>query len=74
MTTPVRNLKLRIARRKLRVLRLIEQQQKQLDILNSEDYQDGQDYWQTLNREKGKPHRLEQELKILESGQLPGWK
>lgn len=74
MTTPDRKLKLRIARRKMRVQRRIEQQQKQLDLLNFEDYADQQDYWQALNRERGKLHRLEQELRILESGQLPAWK
>ncbi len=73
MTTPDRKLNLRIARRKKKIQRLIEQQQKQLDTFRAEDYPDQQDYWQALNQERGKLHRLEHELKILESGRLPGW-
>lgn len=74
MATPDRKLKLRIARRKVRVQRRIEQQQKQMDTIKAEDYADRKDYWQALSRERGKLHRLERELGMLESGQLPGWK
>ncbi len=74
MTTPDRKLKLRIARRKKKVQRKIEEQQKQLDTLKTEEFLDRKDYWQALSRERKKLHRLERELNILESGQLPGWK
>jgi hypothetical protein len=65
-----RKLKEWIDRRKEKVLRLIEEQEANLAVLNPATYDNRQDYFQTLSAGRKKLHQLKQELTVLESGRL----
>ncbi len=67
-----RKLQQRIARRKRKVQRLIGEQKTRLAALNSATFLRRQDYLKATSTVRKKLHRLEQELLILEAGQLPG--
>jgi hypothetical protein len=65
-----RKLKLRIARRKEKVQRMIDEQEAILITLDSSTYRHQQDYLRALGLIRNKLYRLKQELLVLESGHL----
>lgn len=69
-----RKLRQRIARRKEKVGRLIEQQEAYLSALAPDNYRRRQDYLRALSQVRNKLNRLKREQLALEAGQLPGAK
>ncbi len=67
-----RKLRLRIARRKEKVQRLIEQQEAYLATLDPDNYQHRQDYLRVLSQSRKKFNQLKWELLALKDGNLPG--
>lgn len=67
-----RKLQQKITRRKEKVQRLIAEQQARLAALDAATFLRQQDYFQAKNTVRTKLHRLEQELSLLDAGQLPG--
>lgn len=67
-----RKLQQRIARRKEKVQRLIEQQKNRLAALDSAAFLRHKDYLQAVSIVRKKLYRLEQEFLALEAGKLPG--
>jgi hypothetical protein len=70
LETRNRKPKERIAWRKEKVLRLIEEQEPHLAALNPANFQRRQDYFQALSTDRNKLSRLKQELSVLKSGRL----
>lgn len=67
-----RKLQQRIARRELKVQRLIREQETRLAALDSATFLRQQDYLQAMSIVRKKLYYLEQELSALEAGRLPG--
>ena len=67
-----RKLRLRIARRKKKVGRLIREQKAYLDELDPSTFPTRLDYLQAVSMGRRKLFRLEQQLSALEAGRLPG--
>ncbi len=67
-----RKLQQKIARRKEKVQRLIQEQETRLATLDSATFLRQQDYFQAKSVVRKKLHRLEHELSTLETGRLPG--
>jgi len=72
LDTQNRKLQQRIARRKEKVQRLIEEQEANLTTLDPMTDQPRQDYLHALSLARNKLYRLKQELSVLESGRLLG--
>ncbi len=70
MNTQERKLQQRIARRKEKVLRQIEEEENRLAALDSVTYLRHEDYLHDKKIIKSKLYRLKEELKNLESGRL----
>ena len=60
----------RIARRKEKVKRMIDEQEAILATLDSANYQHRQDYLRAVGLVRNKLYRMKQELLVLESGHL----
>ena len=67
-----RKLQMRIARRKEKVERMIQEQEAYLDELDPSTFHYRLDYLQAVSAGRRKLSRLEQEMSALESGRLPG--
>jgi hypothetical protein len=72
LDTQNRKLQQRVARRKEKVQRLIEEQEANLTTLDLMTDRPRQDYLRALSLARNKLHRLKQELSVLESGRLLG--
>jgi hypothetical protein len=72
LDTQNRKLQQRVARRKEKVQRLIEEQEANLTTLDPMTDRPRQDYLRALSLARNKLHRLKQELSVLESGRLLG--
>lgn len=68
-----RKLQQRIARRREKVRRLIEEQETRLASLEAASFLRREDYMQAVNKVRQKLYRLEQELAALDDGRLPGF-
>jgi hypothetical protein len=62
----------RIARRKVKVQRLIEQQEARLSAMEASAFPSPKEYLQSMSMVRKKLNHLEKELVDLEAGKLPG--
>ena len=62
----------RIAKRKVKVQQMIKEQEASLAAINPDEYDNQQDYQRALKQYKSKLERLQQELRTLEAGKMPG--
>ncbi len=62
----------RIAKRKVKVQQMIKEQEDSLATVNPGEYDNQQDYQRALKQYKSKLERLQQELRTLEAGKMPG--
>ncbi len=62
----------RIARRKVKVQRLIKEQEARLAAIDSSTFPNHKDYLQSMSMVRKKLNHLEKELAELETGKLPG--
>ena len=62
----------RISKRKVKVQQMIKELEASLAAVNPDEYDNQQDYHRALKQCNSKLERLQQELRTLEAGKMPG--